>query len=58
MKNFNVPAIDGIPGIMPGTIKVPPPPEVVEEEIESVQLQDRKNQYPCKGKNIPCTNVG
>ena len=43
MKHFNVPAIDGIPGIMPGTVKVPTPPEFEEEEIESAQPQDRKN---------------
>ena len=48
MKHFNVPAIDGIPGIMPGTVKVPTPPEFEEEEIESTQPQDRKNHHPRK----------
>ena len=36
MKHFNVPALDGIPGIMPGTITVPPPPEFEDEEPKSV----------------------
>ena len=53
MKHFNVPALDGIPGIMPGTITVPPPPEFDEEEIESAQPQDRKNHHPRNGKDIP-----
>jgi len=53
MKHFNVPALDGIPGIMPGTITVPPPPEFDEEEIESSNPQDRKNHHPRNGKNIP-----
>jgi len=53
MKRFNVPAIDGIPGIMPGTIKVPPPPEFAEEEIESAQPQDRKNHHPRNLNKIP-----
>ena len=38
MKYFNVPSIDGIPGIMPGTVKVPPPVEVeVENDEEGSQ---------------------
>lgn len=38
-----VPAIDGIPGIMPGTVQAPPPPEFedegnepIDEETESI----------------------
>ena len=53
MKHFNVPALDGIPGIMPGTITVPPPPEFAEEEIESAHPRDRKNHNPRKLNNIP-----
>ena len=30
MKNYT-PAIDGIPGIMPGTVQLPPPPIEIEE---------------------------
>ena len=54
MKHFiNVPAIDGIPGIMPGTIQVPPPPEFEDEEIEGSQPQDRKNHHPRNLGNLP-----
>jgi hypothetical protein len=53
MKHFNVPALDGIPGIMPGTITVPPPPEFEEEEIESTLPQDRKDLHPRNLNNIP-----
>ena len=54
MKHLrNVPALDGIPGIMPGTITVPPPPEFEDEEIDSSQPLDRKNHYPRGSNNIP-----
>ncbi len=51
---INVPAIDGIPGIMPGTIKVPPPPDYDGEEVEDLnpQYQEKKNHF-CRGANIP-----
>ena len=49
----NVPAIDGIPGIMPGFVKVPPPPKFEDEKINFAQLQNPKNHYQRNGKNIP-----
>ena len=52
MRNYN-PAMDGIPGIMPGTVTVPPPPEFEEEEIETVKPQYRKSLHPRNLNNIP-----
>jgi len=52
MKHFNVPAIDGIPGIMPGTVKVPPPPEFEEEEFPTTEFHENKTHLS-KGANIP-----
>ena len=57
MKHFNVPAIDGIPGIMPGTVKVPTPPEFEEEEIESAQLKTVKTTTHAMGRTFLCTSV-
>jgi len=53
MKHF-VSAIDGIPGIMPGTVKVPPPPEFIEEEESSPnhELHKKKTHFS-KGANVP-----
>jgi hypothetical protein len=54
MKHFfNVPALDGIPGIMPGTIMLPPPPEFGEEEFETEQPQSCKSHHPRNLHNIP-----
>lgn len=54
MRHFkNVPALDGIPGIMPGTITVPLPPEFEDEEINSPLPQDRKNHHPRNLKDLP-----
>lgn len=54
MNHFNVPAIDGIPGIMPGTVKVPPPPEFIDEEEESQtpEFREKKTHFS-KGSNVP-----
>lgn len=57
MKHFNVPALDGIPGIMPGTITVPLPPEFAEEEIESAQPQDRKKPPPTQWEEHSCAQA-
>jgi len=51
MKHFNVPAIDGIPGIMPGTIKVPPPLEFDDEEYAPAPSIDET--YAQKMVKIP-----
>ena len=54
MKHFkNVPALDGIPGIMPGIVTIQFSPEFAEEEIESTNPQDRKNYHPRNLNNIP-----
>lgn len=54
MEEIYVPALDGIPGIVPGIVRVPSPPEFEKEEIESVQYsQDRKNHHPRNLNNIP-----
>jgi len=53
MKYFNVPAIDGIPGIMPGTVKVPPPPEFIEEEASPTPEFHEKKTHFSKGANVP-----
>ncbi len=46
-------AIDGIPGIIPGTVKVPPPPEFESEEVESTQPMSIKNLHPRKLNDLP-----
>jgi hypothetical protein len=51
MKHFNVPAIDGIPGIMPGTIKVPSPLEFDDEEYAPAPSADET--YAKKMAKIP-----
>lgn len=52
MKHFNVPAIDGIPGIMPGTVKVPPPPEEFDDEEQSL-VPSVDETYAQKMAKIP-----
>lgn len=69
MKHFNVPAIDGIPGIMPGTVKVPPPPEEFDDEEQSpapsvdetyaqkmakISKRQRHNSAGHKRRMMPC----
>jgi hypothetical protein len=52
MGNYSS-AIDGIPGIMPGTVKVPPPPEFGDKEVESTQPRNTQNLHPRDLNNIP-----
>ena len=52
MKRFNVPSIDGIPGIMPGTVQLPPPPEFEDEEPHSGP-QIGEVSYAQRVANIP-----
>ena len=68
MGHSYVPAVDGIPGIMPGTIKVPPPPEFNDEEYppspcmdetyakKMAKLPKRQRQNPVdqKRRMMPC----
>ena len=37
-----VAAIDGIPGIIPGTVQVPPPPQEIEESISTPRSNESK----------------
>lgn len=54
MKRFNVPSIDGIPGIMPGTGSlVPPPPEEELVEEKHPAPQNEKNHYVRRVNNLP-----
>ena len=53
MKHFNVPALDGIPGIMPGTITVPPPPEFEDEEPTSAPKCEETSKATRRGAGIP-----
>ena len=48
----NVPAIDGIPGIMPGFVKVPTPPKFDDEKTNFARPQNLKNHYQSNGKDI------
>ena len=43
MRHY-VAAIDGIPGIMPGTVTVPPPPVELEEDNETVSSVQTYNK--------------
>ena len=52
MKNY-VAAIDGIPGIMPGTVKVPPPPEFVGDDENLTPQSYDKGINVSKGMVIP-----
>lgn len=52
-KNPEVPALDGIPGIMPGTVQAPPPPKFYEDEIESAKPQNHEIHHLRNLDNIP-----
>ena len=51
-KDMNVPPFDGIPGVMPGIISVPPPPEFEDENYKFAHLQG-KNYHSRGLNNIP-----
>ena len=51
MKHY-VAAMDGIPGIMPGTLQVPPPPQEIEEPKPAPR--SKKSKYRAREeKNKP-----
>jgi hypothetical protein len=52
MGNYSS-AIDGIPGIMPGIVNVPSPPEFRDEEAEFTQPKNTKNLHSRDLNNIP-----
>jgi len=51
MKNLNVAAIDGVPGIMPGIVTLPVPEFEDEEPVQAPQSEEIYHSR--RGKDIP-----